>query len=88
MTIADVLIRGGKQEISHVVDFATTPVGPFYTVDQMVATARNTVRNVGTEAGIASPFRGQLRGQLGGRFGNRGMLTKIRGRFPSRLRRY
>ena len=84
MTIADVLIRGAKQGISHVVDFATTPVGPFTTIDQMVSTARNTVRNVGSEVGIASPFRGQLRGQIRGR----GALTKIRGRFPTRLRRY
>lgn len=84
MTIVDVLIRGAKAELSHVVDFATTPVGPFTTVDSMVVTARNTVRNVGTEAGIASPFRGQLRGQLRGQ----GILTRIRGRLPTRLRRY
>ena len=84
MTIADVLIRGAKQGISHVVDFATTPVGPFTTIDLMVATARNTIRNVGSEAGIASPFRGQFRGQLR----DRGALTKVRGRFPARLRRY
>lgn len=83
MTIVDVLIRGGKQEISHVVDFATTPVGPFATVDQMVTTARRTVRDVGAEAGVTRPgrFTGQFRGQLGGR------LAGIRARFP-RLRRY
>jgi len=79
MTVVDVLIRGGKQEISHVIDFATTPVGPFTTLDQMITTARRTVRDVGSQAGVTRP--GRYRGQVGTR------VEAIRGRFP-KLRRY
>jgi len=82
LAILDVLKQGARAEVSHVVDFATTPVGPFYTIDQMVATGRNTVRNVGTEAGIASPFKGQMR------YRGQGVLGRIRGRLPGRFRRF
>jgi len=83
MTIMDVLMRGVKQEAQHVIGFATTPKGPFTTVDQIVTTARQTVRDVGSEVGVTRPGRlpGQFRGQFGGR------LSGIRGKFP-RLRRY
>jgi len=83
MTILDVLIRGAKQETQHVIGFAKTPTGPFSTVDQMVTTARQTVRDVGSEVGLRTPgLRGSsLRGQMGTRF------DTIRGKFP-RLRRY
>ncbi|MFB0543214.1 MAG: hypothetical protein ACETVR_00385 [Candidatus Bathyarchaeia archaeon] len=83
MTVADVLIRGARQEVQHVIGFATTPTGPFSTVDQMVTTARQTVRNVGAEVGLRGPgMRGsRFRGQLGTR------VEALRGRFP-RLRRY
>jgi len=83
MTILDVLIRGAKQETQHVIGFAKTPTGPFSTVDSMVTTARQTVRDVGSEIGVRTPgLRGnRLRGQMGTRF------DSIRGKFP-RLRRY
>jgi hypothetical protein len=90
MTVVDVLIRGARQEAQHIIGFVTTPTGPFTTVDQMVTTARRTVRDVGSEVGLTVPglrgsrFGGQLgslRGQLGSRVGT------LRGRFP-RLRRY
>lgn len=82
MTIVDVLMRGAKQEVQHVINFATTPTGPFTTVDQMVTTARQTVRSAGAEAGVGVSGRvGGYRGQLGSR------VTSMRGRFP-RARRY
>jgi len=58
--VVDVLIRGARREIQHVIDFATTPVGPFETVDKMVKTARQTVRDVASEVGVRIPFRGQV----------------------------
>jgi len=60
MTVVDVLVRGAKKEVEHLIDFATTPMGPFSTVDKMVATARGTVRDVASEVGVRVPFRGQL----------------------------
>lgn len=83
MTVIDVLLRGVKQEAQHVIGFATTPTGPFSTIDQMITTARSTVRNVGSEVGVTVPGlrEGRLRGQVGTR------VSGIRGRFP-KLRRY
>ncbi len=83
MTVIDVLIRGARQEAQHVINLATTPTGPFAAIDQIVTTARSTVRDVGAEVGLRAPgLRGsRLRGQVGTR------VTEIRGRFP-RLRRF
>jgi len=58
----DTLIRGVKQEGTIVRSFATTPKGPFETIDRMVRTARSTVRGTARAAGVPS-LRGQLKGQ-------------------------
>jgi hypothetical protein len=83
MTVIDVLLRGARQEAQHVIGFATTPTGPFTTVDQIVTTARQTVRDLGAEVGVTVPGLGggRMRGQVGTR------ISEIRGRFP-KLRRY
>ena len=91
MTVIDVLARGARQQVQQVVNLATTPRGPFAAIDQVVTSARSTVRNVGAEVGLRAPgLRGsRLRGQLGtrisGQFGTR--ISGIRGKFP-KLRRY
>ncbi|GAH30374.1 unnamed protein product [marine sediment metagenome] len=84
-------MRGARQQVQHVINLATTPTGPFAAIDQMVTSARSTVRNVGAEVGLRGPgLRGsRLSGQVGtrlrGQVGTR--VSEIRGRFP-RLRRY
>jgi len=84
MPVIDVLMRGARQQVQQVVNLATTPRGPFAAIDQMVTSARSTVRNVGAEVGLRGPgLRGNrlMSGQVGTR------VSQIRGRFP-KLRRY
>jgi len=84
MPVIDVLMRGARQQIQQVVNLATTPRGPFAAIDQIVTSARSTVRNVGAEVGLRGPgLRGNrlMSGQVGTR------VSQIRGRFP-KLRRY
>lgn len=56
------LLRGVKQEGAIIRNLATSPQGPFGTIDKMVKTARTTVRNTARAAGVPS-LRGQLKGQ-------------------------
>ncbi|GAH56529.1 unnamed protein product, partial [marine sediment metagenome] len=44
MPVIDVLMRGARQQVQHVVNLATTPRGPFAAIDQAVTSARSTVR--------------------------------------------
>jgi hypothetical protein len=74
----DTLRRGMKQEGAIIRNLATSPQGPFGTIDKMVKTARTTVRNTARAAGVPS-LRGQLKGQkkLGYRiFGKSPLLRK------------
>lgn len=65
--IIDVIMRGVQREAGNVMDFLTTPKGPFETVDAVVKDARLTAREALEQVGVSVPT---LRG-LGGRLGQR-----------------
>lgn len=57
MSAVDIVVRGAKQQVGNVIDFVTTPVGPFETVDKMVKNTRNTARSLLRQVGVRAPER-------------------------------
>jgi len=53
--ISEILAEGIRRQTGTLIEFATTPVGPFQTLDRMVANARRTIRDVTSAVGIAVP---------------------------------
>jgi len=66
MTVVDAVLRGAQREARIMADFATSPRGPFETVDMMVKTVRTTARDAARSVGF-SPLHGMHGMSLGSR---------------------